>query len=120
MFTIDEVFGGWDEALLGIELGELKELGFDLDLIGFSETELTALTAQGTAGLTDPDEVPDLPEEPVSRAGDLWQLGRHRLLCGDSTHALSAEASEEIDLLRALAERLSAQNGIVLANDEAA
>src|SRR6202051_2845586 len=77
--------GGWDEELLGLELGELELLGFDLDLIGFSEDERIALAAQFTEGLTDPDEVPDLPSEPVTRAGDLWVLGRHRLLCGDST-----------------------------------
>src|SRR5918995_564947 len=52
---------GWDEELLGLELGELEMLGFDLDLIGFSEAERIALLAQGTEGLTDPDEVPDLP-----------------------------------------------------------
>jgi len=83
--------GGWDGELLGIELGELKELGFDIDLIGFSETEITALTSQGTAGLTDPDEVPELPDEPISQAGDLWHLGRHRLLCGDSTRVEDVE-----------------------------
>ena len=77
--------GGWDQELLGLELGELELLGFDLDLIGFSEDERIALAAQFTEGLTDPDEVPDLPSEPVARAGDLWVLGAHRLLCGDST-----------------------------------
>jgi DNA modification methylase len=60
-------------------------LGFDLDLIGFSEDERIALAAQFTEGLTDPDAVPDLPSDPITRAGDLWVLGRHRLLCGDST-----------------------------------
>jgi DNA modification methylase len=77
--------GGWDEELLGLELGELEVLGFDLDLIGFSEAERTALAAQFTEGLTDPDDVPELPDQPVSQSGDLWQLGRHWLLCGDST-----------------------------------
>src|SRR6185295_15747335 len=77
--------GGWDEELLGLELGELEMLGFDLDLIGFSEAERAALSATGNAGLTDPDDVPELPDQPVSQAGDLWQLGRHWLLCGDST-----------------------------------
>jgi DNA modification methylase len=82
---------GWDEELLGLELGELEVLGFDLDLIGFSEAERIALLAQGTEGLTDPDEVPELPKEPVTRSGDVWLLGRHRLLCGDSTVATEVE-----------------------------
>ena len=82
--------GGWDEELLGLELGELEVLGFDLDLIGFSEDERAALTAQGTEGLTDPDAVPDLPSNPVTRPGDLWLLGAHRLICGDSRSAEDA------------------------------
>src|SRR6185295_1105307 len=82
--------GGWDEELLGLELGELEVLGFDLDLIGFSEDERAALTAQGTEGLTDPDAVPDLPSNPVTRSGDLWLLGSHRLICGDSRTAEDA------------------------------
>src|SRR3954470_8475921 len=62
--------GGWDEELLGLELGELEVLGFDLDLIGFSDAEREALAAQFTEGLTDPDAVPDLPSDPITRAGD--------------------------------------------------
>jgi DNA modification methylase len=85
--------GGWDEQLLGIELGELEVLGFDLDLTGFSETERLALASQGNEGLTDPDDVPELPANPVSIAGDLWILGRHRLVCGDSTVASDVEAA---------------------------
>jgi hypothetical protein len=77
--------GGWDDELLGLELGELEVLGFDLDLIGFTEAERATLAAQFTEGLTDPDVVPDLPTNPVARDGDVWVLGRHRLLCGDST-----------------------------------
>src|SRR3982074_708285 len=77
--------GGWDEELLGLELGELEVLGFDLDLIGFTEGERAALAAQLVGGLTDPDDVPDFPADPVARAGEIWVLGRHRLLCGDST-----------------------------------
>jgi DNA modification methylase len=77
--------GGWDQELLGLEIGELEVSGFDLDLIGFSEGERAALAAQFTEGLTDPDDVPDLPSEPVARPGDLWVLGTHRLICGDST-----------------------------------
>ena len=77
--------GGWDDELLGLELGELEVLGFDLDLIGFTEGEREILAAQFTEGLTDPDAVPDLPSEPIARTGDVWVLGRHRLVCGDST-----------------------------------
>jgi hypothetical protein len=82
---------GWDEELLGLELGGLEVLGFEMGLIGFSEAERIALLAQGTEGLTDPDEVPELPKEPVARSGDVWLLGQHRLLCGDSTKATDVE-----------------------------
>lgn len=77
--------GDWDEELLGLEIGELEVLGFDLDLIGFSDDERSALAARATDGLTDPDVVPDLPSNPVTRPGDIWVLGGHRLICGDST-----------------------------------
>src|SRR5258705_7520886 len=77
--------GGWDQELLGLEIGELEVLGFDLDLIGFSDDERAALAAHTTEGLTDPDVVPDLASNPVTRPGDIWVLGAHRLICGDST-----------------------------------
>ena len=83
--------GGWDEELLGLELEELEVLGFDLDLIGFTEVERAALAAQLVQGLTDPDDVPDVPTEPAARADDIWVLGRHRLLCGDSTSQADVE-----------------------------
>jgi DNA modification methylase len=82
---------GWDEALLGLEIGELRDLGFDLDLVGFSDLELSALAAPRGQGLTDPDEVPEAPAEPVSVTGDAWLLGRHSLVCGDSTNPKAAE-----------------------------
>jgi hypothetical protein len=63
----------------------LQEIGFDIDLIGFDAGEIAALNASQSVGLTDPDQAPGSPLNPISRSGDLWVLGRHRLLCGDST-----------------------------------
>ena len=82
---------GWNDELLGLELGELESLGFDLSLTGFSELEVLALTSRGTPGLTDPDDIPEVPEQPVSVPGDVWLLGNHRLICGDSTNAEDVE-----------------------------
>jgi len=77
---------GWDNEMLALELGEIGELGFDLDLTGFSAEEIAALTPEIIeAGLTDEDAVPDVPEKPVTVLGDVWILGNHRLMCGDST-----------------------------------
>jgi ParB-like chromosome segregation protein Spo0J len=76
---------GWDTELLALEFGDLQDLGFDLSLTGFGEEEISSLMNRGTPGLTDPDDVPDVPEVATSRQGDLWLLGQHRLLCGDST-----------------------------------
>ena len=70
---------GWDDDLLALEIAELQEIGFDLDLTGFSIDEIAALGSKGTEGLTDPDDVPEPPADPVSRAGDVWLLGQHRL-----------------------------------------
>jgi ParB-like chromosome segregation protein Spo0J len=77
---------GWDDEMLAVELTDLKDMGFDLDLTGFSTDEIEALLAPtGTEGLTDEDAVPEVPEAPVTVLGDVWLLGKHRLLCGDST-----------------------------------
>jgi len=75
----------WDPELLNIELEDLAGLDIDLSLTGFGSEEIAALLASPTEGLTGPDSVPEPPTEPVSRSGDLWLLGCHRLLCGDST-----------------------------------
>lgn len=78
---------GWDETLLRIELAALQEEEFNLDVIGLEDEELARLLAaqEAAEGLTDEDAVPDLPETPVSAAGDVWILGSHRLLVGDAT-----------------------------------
>jgi DNA modification methylase len=84
---------GWDEEMLALELGDLGDLDFDLSLIGFDEAELGDLMAETTEGETDPDEVPEPPVDPVTVMGDVWVMGKHRLLCGDST---SIDAVEKL------------------------
>jgi len=84
---------GWDAEMLSLELGELGELGFDLDLTGFSDEELDGLTpTEEPAALTDPDEVPETPAVPRSVLGDVWLCGKHRVMCGDSTSVDAVEA----------------------------
>lgn len=75
----------WDEERLVQELMDLQKTDLDLNLTGFSAEELTELLApEPTEGLTDPDEIPLPPDEAFTKPGDLWILGDHRLLCGDS------------------------------------
>ena len=87
----------WDPEMLRIEIGELRaDFGIeDMSLIGFSAEDLADILPEAlldaTGGLTDPDDVPEVPETPVTRPGDLWLLGKHRLLCGDSTVATDVE-----------------------------
>jgi DNA modification methylase len=79
---------GWDMDMLKVEIGELDGLDFDLTLLGFDTKELAGFLVPKTEeGLTDPDDTPETPSEPVSREGDVWVLGAHRLMCGDSTRA---------------------------------
>lgn len=75
---------GWDDAMLKVEIAALSAAGFDIGLLGFADADLEALLAPvGTDGLTDPDAAPPPPEHPVSELGDVWLLGRHRIVCGD-------------------------------------
>jgi len=83
---------GWDEELLRLELAELQEADFDLALTGFDADELLEIMAgeeTTTEGNTDEDAAPEVPVTPVSKPGDVWIMGNHRLLCGDSTDAAS-------------------------------
>lgn len=82
---------GWDMDLLALEMQSLFEEGFDLSLVGFSDKEMANLLAEKTEGLTDEDATPPVPEVPVSVPGDLWVLGKHRVMCGDSTVITDAE-----------------------------
>ena len=75
----------WDMELLPIELSQLRDLGFDMDLVGFSDAELaTLLNPIVNEGLTDEDDIPEPPDEAITQSGDIWVLGNHRLMCGDS------------------------------------
>ena len=85
---------GWDDAMLAIEFAELEEFGFDLELTGFSLEEIAAFEVEEIPeGLTDEDAVPELPIEPVTKLGDVWLCGKHRVMCGDST---SIDAVEKL------------------------
>ena len=79
---------GWDVELLRVELGELAEMNFDLALTGFSIEEIKGLRSPGNVGLADPDDAPKPPATPVTEPCDVWVLGNHRIICGDSTDAL--------------------------------
>lgn len=79
---------GWDEEMLAVEIEELLDQGYDTDLLGFEADEIDSLLAMAHKvddGFTDPDDVPDIPEEPISVKGDVWLLGKHRVICGDAT-----------------------------------
>ena len=94
---------GWDEAMLKLELADLKALDFDLDLTGFNTDEIDALLAEkGTEGLTDPDDTPEPPVEPVTRLGDVWVCGQHRVMCGSSLEMTAMErlcGDQRVDML---------------------
>jgi DNA modification methylase len=83
---------GWDTGMLTLELQDLKD-DIDLSLLGFDPDELDALLnpIEETEGLTDEDAVPDVPDEPKTKLGDIYILGNHRLMCGDSTSITDVE-----------------------------
>jgi hypothetical protein len=78
---------GWDAEMLSLELADLSEMGADLSTLGFTKKELAAALSRVDGGLTDEDEVPEVAEIAVSRSDDVWQLGPHRIACGDSRDA---------------------------------
>jgi DNA modification methylase len=85
---------GWDAEMLAVELESLQEDGFNLDVVGFTQEELDDILREPEAtreGLTDDDAVPETPETAITVPGDVWLLGEHRLLCGDSTQMESVE-----------------------------
>ena len=84
---------GWDDEMLRVEFAELADAEFDLELTGFTLDEIDALQVEEVEeGLTDEDAVPEAPEQPVTVEGDVWVLGNHRLMCGDSTSIDAVEA----------------------------
>jgi DNA modification methylase len=85
---------GWDNELLRVEFADLTDEGFDLALTGFTDDEIEALEPdpEPEEGLTDEDAVPEEPEKPVTVEGDVWVLGKHRLMCGDATSVDAVDA----------------------------
>ena len=81
----------WDMGLLNIEFTDLLDNNFEMENLGFDDKELERLIVGDEKGLTDDDEVPELPKEPKAKLGDIYQLGEHRLMCGDSTNIQQVE-----------------------------
>lgn len=94
---------GWDIDLLKVELSGLNEQGFDIALTGFSVDEISKLLAPaGTDGLTDQDDTPEVPVNPVSKLGDVWVCGPHRVMCGSSLEQTAVDklcAGQAVDML---------------------
>ena len=93
---------GWDAEMLKVEIAELADADFDLSLLGFDDKVLAGLTAEETGGLTDDDAVPESPAIPATVLGDVWVLGNHRLMCGDSTSIDAVErlmSGERADMI---------------------
>lgn len=85
---------GWDDEMLALEIAELKDEDFDIELLGFTDDELAGLAeqiAEEVEGLTDEDDAPAVPEEAKTKTGDIYKLGKHRLMCGDSCNVSDME-----------------------------
>ena len=94
---------GWDDEMLALEFADLAEMGFDLELTGFTVDEIDALKpVELEPGLTDEDATPEVPADPVTKPGDVWLLGKHRVMCGDSTSVDAVDAlmaGETVDMV---------------------
>ena len=92
---------GWNESILSMEIGDLSDNDFDISLLGFNDLDLNKYLLKEFEGLTDEDEVPEPPKEPISKLGDIWQLGNHKLMCGDSTMVdnLDKLCTEQADMI---------------------
>ena len=113
---------GWDDELLRVEFTELQDAGFDLNLTGFTDEEIAALEPdpEPEEGLTDEDAVPEEPETPVTVEGDVWVLGKHRVMCGDSVngdHIEKLMAGKKAALLHADPPYGMGKEGDGVAND---
>jgi hypothetical protein len=95
----------WDLSILPIEINDLREGGFDMDVLAFDEKELGQLINAAKSiqeGLTDPDSIPEPPDAATTKRGDIWILGNHRLMCGDSASESDLDRllnGQQIDLL---------------------
>lgn len=86
---------GWDEKMLAIEFKELQDIGFDIELTGFAMDDIDELLAELDAtpeGNTEADDAPPVPSTPKTKLGDVWLLGKHRVMCGDSTNVQHVHA----------------------------
>ncbi len=84
------LLSGWDQNLLRMELTDLKSAGYEMPLLGFNDVQLVSFMASVPSG-EDPDKIPPIPPKPVTKLGDVWIMGKHRLLCGDSTRQVDVD-----------------------------
>jgi ParB-like chromosome segregation protein Spo0J len=84
-------FSTWDDDKLTAELMDLQKQGYDLDLTGFEDDKISELLHDASGELGDPDAIPDQPDEATTQPGDLWIMGNHRLLCGNSSQVIDVD-----------------------------